>query len=329
MPVIYKHVLSFRPTDVVFNFKHQIKLQENNASNTKEKYPFQMDISDNEGDHKVLLNLLNSHKFLYPKINVAKRKELLDNENFALFQLTDVFLWNGYLASPVPTTTGGVKEWFTEEFKKIGIPNDPMSRITVLCGGHGGIGNDGKLYSGFTNYECLDQNFYNEFDHVIKDLRKCKSPVGSNSCQKQGCMCKMDFKLLNIKNYHSCKSCPNHSYFNYLRNTVFKIECLKYCEKQTKKLLDDIGKDTTVLVIGWCYSLNGDVCMALRSDAVLSRMILEAEMREIGIKNAKLNSEQKKFLQAVTDRENNDGQGFKDFFLHGKYFFKILLKKYI
>jgi len=107
------------------------------------------------------------------------------------------------------------------------------------------------------------------------------------------------------------------------------LNALNIVKNKGKKLLDDIGKDTTVLVIGWCYSLNGDVCMALRSDAVLSRMILEAEMREIGIKNAKLNSEQKKFLQAVTDRENNDGQGFKEFFLHGKYFFKILLKKYI
>ena len=63
--------------------------------------------------------------------------------------------------------------------------------------------------------------------------------------------------------------------------------------------------------------------MALRSDAVLSKMILEAEMRDIGITNAKLNPEQEKFLKAVTDRESHDGKGFKDFFLHGKYIFSF------
>ena len=85
-------------------------------------------------------------------------------------------------------------------------------------------------------------------------------------------------------------------------------------KNQSRKLCDQIIESrTTVLVLAWCYSFNGDVCMALRSRGALSRMIVEAEMRDIGIENAKLSDNQAELLKLAV-REDK-----KDFFIHGAY----------
>ena len=58
-----------------------------------------------------------------------------------------------------------------------------------------------------------------------------------------------------------------------------------------------------MIVLDWCFSFNGDMCLALRSDAVFSQMLLEANMREIGIASDKatLSKEQKEALELATD----------------------------
>ena len=58
-----------------------------------------------------------------------------------------------------------------------------------------------------------------------------------------------------------------------------------------------------MIVLDWCFSFNGDMCTALRSDAVFSQMLLEANMREIGIASDKatLSKEQKEALELATD----------------------------
>ena len=67
-------------------------------------------------------------------------------------------------------------------------------------------------------------------------------------------------------------------------------------------------------MIGWCYAKNGDLAMALRSDATLSRLILEQEMREIGILNPQISQQQ----QEVLEKACNQGISYKkDFFLYG------------
>ena len=67
--------------------------------------------------------------------------------------------------------------------------------------------------------------------------------------------------------------------------------------------------NTNVLMIGWCYANNGDLAMALRSDATLSRLILEQEMRDIGILNPQISNQQKEVLQEAYKK--------KDIFLYG------------
>ena len=39
--------------------------------------------------------------------------------------------------------------------------------------------------------------------------------------------------------------------------------------------------DPDVIMLGWCYSLNGDVSMVLRSEGVFSQMILNNDLRII------------------------------------------------
>ena len=74
-----------------------------------------------------------------------------------------------------------------------------------------------------------------------------------------------------------------------------------------QKLVDFLEeKKPDLLIIAWCYSTNGDVCMELRSNAILSRMIVEAEMRKIGIKDAKLNSDQIDVLKKAQDSKIKD-----------------------
>ena len=50
-------------------------------------------------------------------------------------------------------------------------------------------------------------------------------------------------------------------------------------------------------MIGWCYANNGDLAMALRSDSTLSRLVLEQEMRDIGILNPQISDQQKEVLE--------------------------------
>ena len=64
-----------------------------------------------------------------------------------------------------------------------------------------------------------------------------------------------------------------------------------------------VKQNPNMLVIAWCYSTHGDVCMALRRNAEMSRMVLEAEMRHIGISSAKsiLHPKQKEVLKIAQD----------------------------
>ena len=60
-------------------------------------------------------------------------------------------------------------------------------------------------------------------------------------------------------------------------------------ERKIEELTNKIIKlKTKVLMICWCFANNGDVAMALRSNGTLSRLMLEQEMRDIGIVNPKI-----------------------------------------
>ena len=55
-----------------------------------------------------------------------------------------------------------------------------------------------------------------------------------------------------------------------------------------------------MLILGFCYSMNGDMAMLLRSTGIMSEMVISHDLRII-TKNpkAKLNDVQRKFLKNI------------------------------
>ena len=83
--------------------------------------------------------------------------------------------------------------------------------------------------------------------------------------------------------------------------------CEQKGENHREKLLDYVkAQKPDLLMFAWCFSSNGDVCMALRGNAELSRMIVEADMRKIGIEDAKLHPDQITVLEKAQDKTVKD-----------------------
>ena len=138
---------------------------------------------------------------------------------------------------------------------------------------------------------------------------------------------KVTFQLFNIKDYHFCD--PNYQCVCDPSKHTFKSRAKELSDDLSGKgenliwkwksnldgkpeLTQDKAEKTTYLALGWCWSFNGDVNLALRSNAEMSRLIMETNMKNIGIKGAKLSEEQKEFLEKATD------EIIKDMFVEGK-----------
>ena len=223
---------------------------------------------------------------------------------FAFMNLLDIWRDNDgtFLMSVVPTRgTQGLDQLkiLIDDGK---VKNSPETVVTVVAGSHGSPNGD----SGFTNYGCIDYpGIKYPKDKIMADFTKKINELENDSGIK------VKFRLLDISDYHCCKKCNCNPAKPYKTHYT----------PQKKKLIQDIKGDgstgnekTTFLILAWCMSMNGDVCNALRSDGEMSRLILESEMRWIGIKNAKLNLEQIEFLKKATDKD------IKDYILHGKSF---------
>ena len=268
-------------------------------------------------------------------------QQITKSNNFAFIPLRNIFLKStgAFLMSSVPITGDGGNpnqrgSWSNQLPTK--LKNDPSTVVTVISGSHG-TGSLLQKQSGFTDYNLMEPHFYNEDFQTIKNMQN------SNHYNQ------ITFRLLNIKDYHCCekvengKGCP----YPYKDSTTgiwytrYKCRPAKpfgtHYKQQKKRLVDDIkGKGTyfnfngspaiqktTLLVLAFCFSLNGDVCLAMRSDGDLSRIILEAEMRKIGIKNARLSPDQVDVLQSAASQTPGALEIYlqiKDFILTGKFF---------
>ena len=93
----------------------------------------------------------------------------------------------------------------------------------------------------------------------------------------------------------------------------FTYKLVKLQRKNHRERLVDFvdEKKPDLLIIAWCYSTNGDVCMELRRNAILSRMIVEAEMRNIEIEDAELDSDQ---VEVLKKAQNPKIKHFKHIF---------------
>ena len=194
-------------------------------------------------------------------------------------------IWNdethgAVLMSSLPTTGRGWKLELEKIWEtKTAISRTKPFKILVLSGTHGGKNPDrswNTARSGFTNKNCLHPAFYQE---DLEKAAKLEKEFKNGNPD-------LTIEVVDIAGFN-------------------KQICAE--KNQRQELADFVGeKEPDLLIIAWCYSTNGDVCMVLREDAILSRMILEAEMRNIGIKDSKIDSDQLKVLEKAQDPKVKD-----------------------
>ena len=79
------------------------------------------------------------------------------------------------------------------------------------------------------------------------------------------------------------------------KNLTVVVEHMKHFSNKKKNELRNYvsGQKPDMLIMAWCYSANCDVSMVLRTNGEFSRLVLEAEMRDIGISTGRANLHQK------------------------------------
>ena len=217
------------------------------------------------------------------------------------------------------TVMNQLKDEIVDAVLKGHLKNEEKTRVLILSGSHGdgesgnsGLSDieklkdvndeqDGQITNRFYVYDCIAAGLTAQPMLDIQNL-----PIPEKSIPDITKMTKLSTFIRSQSLFLTEKT---------ICNITFQVVNIAYYHNHPTKLVEDIEKfDPKVLALAWCYSFNGDVCMALRRKAVFSKMILEAEMREIGIKDAKLSFEQKKFLDKATNPEN------KDLIIGGKIF---------
>ena len=198
------------------------------------------------------------------------------------------------LMSSLPTTGRGWERELEHIWKtKTTISKTKPFKILVLSGSHGGRNIDGSwntAISGFTNKDCLEAKFYQEDLKIAAELEKEFKTDNPE----------LTIEVTDIANYNK-----------QLCDETIPAKIMKMVKLPRKnhreRLVDFVDKKRPdLLIIAWCYSTNGDICNELRRNALLSRMIVEAEMRKIGIKDAKLDSDQIEVLKKAQDPNIKD-----------------------
>ena len=219
------------------------------------------------------------------------------SSQFMFLHLLDVWsdkTHGAVLMSSLPTTGRGWKI----ELEKIWETKTAISRIKpfkilVLSGTHGGKNPDGSwntAVSGFTDEDCLEPKFYQE---DLKTASELETKFKKDNPE-------LTIEVVDIADYNK-----------QLCDETLPAKIQKFMNSARKnhrqKLVDFVDeKKPDLLIIAWCYSTNGDVCMELRRNAILSRMIVQAEMRKIGIKDAKIDSDQLEVLEKAQDPKIKD-----------------------
>ena len=86
---------------------------------------------------------------------------------------------------------------------------------------------------------------------ITKPMKKTNLQIFKDAFLADESLCKITFKVIDILHYHG----------------------------HQVRLVKDIKKlNPKVLAITWCYSLNGDLAMALRQEGIFARMVMEHDL---------------------------------------------------
>lgn len=278
---------TFCATDIIINFTHDIKIEWNTRA---ERYHII------KRGH--LVDQLAENNLINDLLSVTNQRGH-DSQDFIFLKLMNIWSSsNCILMSPVFTTGTNELDQLLKLIDKKEIENTQSTIVTIFTGTHG---SRNSLESGFSNVNNLDifssYKTYDKFSQRVKELRKCRCSSG------YPCACKIKFFIENIKDFHVCKNGIPCRYF--LNGSAEECKFPQNYETQSQNLCKRIlEQKPTILILAWCYSSNGDVCMALRQNAILSQMLMESDMRNMGIPSAYLNHQQKSVLRAAQEKKD-------------------------
>ena len=187
------------------------------------------------------------------------------------------------------------------------LVNEENTRVLILSGSHGD-GESGD--SGLNNIEKLK-------DVDDKNAGDITSKFYEGDCRRAGLRPlkpKLDIQKLplpeeNIPDITEKKKL-NPTFFknsylsdNDICNITFQVVNIAYYHKNESRLVQDIKRfDPKVLALAWCFSINGDVSMALRHEGIFAKMVMEHDLREITKNaNARLDETQAEIIEKIVE----------------------------
>ena len=146
----------------------------------------------------------------------------------------------------------------------------------------------------------LDHFYYVEDCQIVgvesgPDRRKSRVPI-----------CRLEFNTqvpMITKSAKKLDPLPRGCFYQdeFLKTMDIRVANMAYYHGHSQKLLDDITElNPAVVILAFCYSINSDVSMLLRSNGTFSSMILNHDLKVItGNPLAEMNHVQKDLLDEI------------------------------
>ena len=169
-----------------------------------------------------------------------------------------------------------------------------IATILIITGTHGSE----TGASGLKNQEQLDHFYYVEDCEMVGAKRgpsRCRVPIHSSEWNTRVPMMTKPAEKLD--------PLPPGCFYqdDVLKTMDIRVANMAYYHGHSQKLLDDITElNPAVVILAFCYSINSDVSMLLRSNGTFSSMILNHDLKVItGNPLAEMNHVQKDLLAEI------------------------------
>ena len=173
--------------------------------------------------------------------------------------------------------------------------NAPETRVLIMSGTHGTSHGESAL----TMKNVI--NVHQGFSFFVKDCQK----VGVQPTNKPS-LKRIPYepdRIPDIEKITKWVPVPDGCYYldpSVCHMSIQVINIAYYYGRQDKFLQDIKRFNPAVIMLAWCFSLNGDVEMLLRREGVFSLMILNNDLRMItGNPAAQLNHVQKEIVTEI------------------------------
>ena len=209
-----------------------------------------------------------------------------------------------------------------ELVKEGSLENEESTEVLIISGSHG---NPDMGDSGLTSIDKLkDCNDREDGDITFGFYKSDCKAVGVKPDKYRPHLTSLPISEENITDISKPMNKTNLHIFKdaflsdeSLCKITFKVIDIFHYHRNEGKLVKDIKKlNPKVLAITWCYSLNGDLAMALRQEGIFARMVMEHDLKLItGNPQAKFDEDQNLLIEALVKFEKKSGP--RNLFLWG------------